>query len=415
VRGASPALPGSAVAGARPRSVVSWPSWLVALPIGLAVGAACLAAGTAGVHGVYWRGDAPSFLAVARNPLGSGHGFPGDPMAQGVAYRYGRVLLPFLGWVLALGRASRVPVALAAVYVVTFACWIAVAAEQLRRAGRRPVLAWWILALPFVPLFVFFTPTVVAEPLAGALVLLAYLFDRDGRGGWSRVAAALAILARETMAVAFLPLAWRAWRDEGRKGLVRWIATGAPYGLWACWVRVRVGHFPFLDPASNRRDAFAPPFVGWWQTLHRPLGNGQQYGLLVGLLTIAVAVWVVRRSYTNRSHTNRSATNRPLAWAALTSSALVTCYGWSVWQFPSEAMRVLAPVHVLLLVAALQSFPSHRGRRAHGPVGIDLTLEPDIDEPAVSYGPDPRGSSRTSSASRAGAPAPRARARSARP
>jgi hypothetical protein len=328
------------------RRVVAWQSWLVALPVGVVVAVVFLAAGPTGAHGFYWRGDAPSFLAVARSPFGSGRGFPGNPLQQGVAYRYGRVLLPLAGWLLALGRSTRVPWTLAAVYVASFACWIAVAAEHLRRCGRKPTLAWWILACPFVPLWLFAAPTVVAEPMAGALVLVAYLFDRDGRSGAARVAAAAAILTRETMAVAFLPLVWRAWRKEGRVGLARWMTAGVPYAVWAFWVRVRVGHFPFLDPASNRRDAFALPFVGWWETLQRPFNNGQQYGLLVGALTLAVAVTIAVRAQGYR----------PLVWAAVTSSALVTCYGWSVWQFPSEAMRVLAPVHVLLLLAAIESF-----------------------------------------------------------
>jgi hypothetical protein len=343
--------------GVRRRSVVGREAWLVALPVGLAVAVVFAVAGTSGSHGVFWHGDAPSFLAVARDPFGSGHGFPGDPLAQGVAYRYGRVLLPFVAWVLALGRSSRVPLSLAAVFVASFTGWIAVSAEYLRRCGLRPVLAWWILVLPFAPLWLFAAPTVVAEPMAGALVVLAYLFDRDGRRGWSRAAAAAAILTRETMAVAFVPLAWRAWREEGVRGVARWTATAVPYAIWALWVRVRVGHFPFLDPASNRRDALAPPFVGWWQTLHRPLDNGQQFGLLVALLTLAIAVAVATKAHGYR----------PLVWAALTASAVTTCYGWSVWEFPSEAMRVMAPTQVLLLVAALETFAPRgpaRGRAA---------------------------------------------------
>ena len=317
-------------------------SWFVALPVAVAAAAVLLAAGAAGAHGFFGHGDAPSFLAVAHHPFGSGHGFPGDPRIQGVAYRYGRVLLPMVAWVLAAGRASRVPWTLAAVCAASFGCWIALAPEHLRRVGREPALAWWMLVVPFVPLW-FAAPTVVAEPMAVALVLLAYLFHRDGRRGATRVAAALAILARETMVIAFLPLAWRAWREEGRAGLRRWAMTVVPYAIWASWLRVRVGSFPFLDPASNRRDALAFPFVGWWQTLHRPFDNGQQFGLLVGALTLVCAVVVARRAHGYQ----------PLVWAAVMSTALITCYGWSVWQFPSEAMRVMAPAQALLLIAAL--------------------------------------------------------------
>jgi hypothetical protein len=389
VHGARATLDGSQQPAAARRTVVGWASWLVALPVGVAVAVVFLLAGTGGAHGLYRLGDAPSFLAVARSPFGSGRGFPGDPLAQGVAYRYGRVLLPFVAWLLALGRSSRVPWTLAGLYVVSFTGWIAVAAEHLRRAGRKPTLAWWILACPFVPLFVFAAPTVVAEPMACALVLLAYLFDREGRHGWSRVAAAAAILTRETMVVAFLPLAWRAGRDEGRRGVIRWTTTGVPYAVWSLWVCVRVGHLPFLDPASNRRDALALPFVGWWETLHRPFDNGQQYGLLIALLTLTIAVVVVVRADGYR----------PLAWAALTASALMICYGWSVWEFPSEAMRVMAPAQVLLLIAALESYGPRRRRSS---------------SPEISCVLDLRESSRTSRASPVGVPTPSAKAHSAR-
>jgi hypothetical protein len=341
------------------KRIVGAQSWSVALPVGVAVAAVFLVAGPTGSHGLYWHGDAPSFLAVARDPFGSGHGFPGDPLAQGVAYRYGRVLLPFVAWMLALGRSARVPWTLAAVYVASVTAWIAVSAEHLRRSGRQPRLAWWILLCPFASLWLFAAPTVVAEPMAGALVLLAYLYDRDGRRRGSSVAAAAAMLTRETMAIAFLPLVWRAWREEGRRGVMRWMLTGLPYAAWTVWVRVRVGNFPFLDPASNRRDALAPPFVGWWQTLHRPLQNGQEYGLIVGGLTLCIAGFVAVRCRGGY---------RPLVWAAVCSTALVTCYGWSVWEFPSEAMRVMAPVHVMLLIAALDGFVP----RTRSPRVIDL-------------------------------------------
>jgi hypothetical protein len=121
--------------------------------------------------------------------------------------------------------------------------------------------------------------------------------------------------------------------------------------------------------------------------MHQPLTNGQQYGLLVGALTLTIAVVVVMRADGYR----------PLAWAALTASALITCYGWSVWQFPSEAMRVMAPTQVFLLIAALESFAPRSG--AEGRVSCELDL---------------RESSRTTPGSPAGDPTPSARVRSAR-
>ena len=195
--------------------------------------------------------------------------------------------------------------------------------------------------------------------LAVALVLFAYLLPRDGRDRDVRVIAALAILTRETMVLAFVPLAWKAWKSDGWRGVARWAAVGVPYLGWSLWVRFRVGHVPFLDPATNRREAVGAPLVGWFQTLQRPLGNGQQYGLLVAALTIVVAIVVVRRT------PNR---DRYLAWAALASCASFACYGWAVWEFPSEALRVMLPAQVLVIAAAFgtsrpRGQPSRRGPR----------------------------------------------------
>jgi hypothetical protein len=141
-------------------------------------------------------------------------------------------------------------------------------------------------------------------------------------------------------------------------------------------VRVRVGTFPFTDPASNRRDALALPFVGWWQTLQRPFDQGQQFGLLIALVTIVAAVVVARRAHWSS----------PVASAALALSLSAVCYGWSVWQYPSEALRVLAPAQVLLFVATL----SGSARRAD----VDTTAVDD-----VSCVLDLRESSRTTPAS----------------
>jgi hypothetical protein len=303
------------------------------------------AAGPTYGHGFYGHGDAPSFLAVARNPFGTGHGFPGDPLAQGVAYRFGRVLLPMLGWVFALGNRRAVPWSLAVAFTISVGMWVALTAELVTRADRKRVRVWMIIVCPFCAVWIA-RPIVVAEPLAAALVLLAFLAHNDGRDRETRWAAALALLARETVGIAFLPLIWRAWKTDGIRGLMRWALVGVPYIAWSIWVRFRVGNFPLLDPASNRRAAFAPPFVGWVQTLQRPFNHAQEYGLLLGALTIAAAIGVLLRTPRER---------RLFAWAALASSALIACYGWSVWEYPTEAVRVMLPTHALLIVALCHS------------------------------------------------------------
>lgn len=290
---------------------------------------------------VYRPSDAPQFLGVAQNPFGNGAHYAGQALVQGVAYRYGRIGFPIVAWVLALGRPAAARGTLAAVFVASFGAWVALAAEHLRRGGRRPRLALWILALPWMLLW-FAVPEIVSEPMAAALMLFAYLCEREGRGRPARFAAALAILTREQMIVAFIPLAWRDWKRRRWAAVRSWSLVLLPYAAWTVWVRVRIGHFPLTDPASTRRDAFALPFVAWYRTLTGPLAASQKWSVLVAFATVAlVALLVIQGKWLY-----------PITHGAVALAALSLCYGANVLRYPGEAFRILAPVQVLLVIAA---------------------------------------------------------------
>jgi hypothetical protein len=234
------------------------------------------------------------------------------------------------------------------VYVVSFGAWVALAAEHLRRNGRRPGLALFILALPFA-LLAFVQPVVVSEPMAGALLLLVYLFERDGRRRGSYVTAALLILTRELMVLALLPLIWMGWKERRFAAVRDWFLVCLPYAAWSVWVRVRVGQFPFLDPSSSRRNALALPFVGYGHIWQRPASGTQQLAIAVALLTMLAAVVVAVRGQWRF----------PLTHGALALCAIVPFLGVSVFAFLGEALRVLAPIQALILIAALD----RRGNR----------------------------------------------------
>jgi hypothetical protein len=331
----------SARGEARRPPLVARECWVVAgIAVAVVVGT-LIAVGANGKHGFYGHSDAPLFLQVARQPFGNGHGFPGKPLVQGVSYRYGRIFFPFMGWLLALGRPSAVKWTLAAVYVASFGACIALAGEHLRRGGRSPRLALWIFATPWALLW-FVLPDIVSEPMAAALLLLALLYERDGRHRSARVAAACAILTRELMIVAFIPLAWRAWKERGWRGVRDWALVLVPYLLWITWVRFRVGQFPFLDPSTSRRNALAPPLVGWYRTMAAPLDNGQGWAVLIGAATFVLVVMVALRG--NWLY--------PVTHVAVALAAMSLCYGVAVFAFPGEGIRVMVPTQILLIIAA---------------------------------------------------------------
>jgi hypothetical protein len=292
-------------------------------------------------YDMYWTGDAAYFFAVARHPFAAG-GVSAHPLMFGEAYRYGRIMYPLTAWLLAFGRPSWVAGTLLAVYLASVGAWVAFAAEHLRRNGRRPAFALWIFALPF-SLLAFFRPEVVSDPMAGALLFLVYLYERDGRTKAACVAAAMLILTREPMVVALVPLMWMGWKARRFAAVRDWALAGAPYALWLIWVRLRVGQFPFLDPAISRKEALAGPFMGYVRSWHVGADAGQQLGLVFASATLLVAGLVAVRGHWRY----------PLTHGALAVSALVLFLGVAVFRHPVEAFRVVVPIQALLLVAVL--------------------------------------------------------------
>src|SRR5262249_36229607 len=144
----------------------------------------------------------------------------------------------------------------------------------------------------------FFRPELVSDPMAGALLLTVFLFERDGRTRAACIAAALLILTREPMALAVVPMLWIGWRRRDPFALRNIAIVFAPYGLWLLWVRVRVGQFPFLDPGVSRRQALAAPFTGYVQTMHLHGNWTLAFGMVVALVTcVGAAVLVAWRGW----------------------------------------------------------------------------------------------------------------------
>ena len=100
-----------------------------------------------------------------------------------------------------------------------------------------------------------------------------------------------------------------------------------------------------IETASTRRAAFAPPFVGWVETLRAHPGVGDLLGMTIGAVTLAIAAAMAwRRAWTT-----------PAQQAAIVSSAFIVGCGRAVWQYPTEAVRVMAPAQVLLFVAIVST------------------------------------------------------------
>jgi len=315
-------------------------SILLGVAVALGAGAVLLiSAVTAGrVHML--ESDGAAFAAIARDPFGNAatiHGF--GHHIDGTAYRFGRMLVPVLAWVLAGGQPGATTVTLPIVVACGFGHSVAAAAELVQRRGRPAVLGLVVLAVPYT-FFWIRTPHLVSDPVVTGFVLTTYLLDVDGRRGGSRVGAALTILMREAAALAFLPLAWRDWKER-RRGAVRdWSLVLAPYAAWCLWLRFRTGFFPFTDPASSRQGALTLPLLGILRAYRGGAPSGPLFTLLVAAATFVVALLVARdRSWF------------PVRGGALWLTALILCYGTGVWALWGEALRVMSTAQSLLLLA----------------------------------------------------------------
>lgn len=293
--------------------------------------------------GSVYRGDPQSFRLVAEAPFGKGTQIESDPdvATHGVAYRYGRILFPVLAWMLALGRSGLVPWSLPVVGALSFAACAAVAATLCRDVSQ-PCERGLVVA--GVPTLLAATVLVYAEPLAMALMLGVFLTYLRERKGWSAVLAAGLVLSREVLVLALLPIAWSEWRSGHRSRLLLGAATAlGPFAVWASWVRIRVGEWPFLDPSESRRAAVGLPPAALLQVIRE--ANGE-VSVVVGAVllacvaggTVVVGLVVYRRIREDRL----------LAASALLLSGSGMLLGAQPYRFPGDGLRVLLPAHVLL-------------------------------------------------------------------
>lgn len=317
----------------------------VSLRLGVVVAAvvAALLALSAARHGPdhMLRSDGSSFAAVARDPFGDGHTLRSEPGHDGVEYRYGRIAFPLAAWALALGRPSLTDWTLPLVLALSYGALTAAASRFCVASGRS---AWTALVVFLAP-FLWLTlpgPFLVADPLAVALVLAAYVLFTARRGGAALAVAAAAVLTREAVLPAFLPLAWSELREGGWRRAARWLVVGVPYAGWCLWVRLRVGQFPFLDPAPAARDALGAPFAGALDALRAGSDPALPSALAMAGLTIGAAIWAWRRRPSS-----------PLRNGALCLAVVVPFLGSSAWALPGEALRTMLPVHVCLLLVAV--------------------------------------------------------------
>lgn len=279
------------------------------------------------------RSDAQHFYRVALDPLAS------DPSGfEAAAYRYGRPLYPFVAWMLALGRDQWILTTLAIVYAGSYGVLVWLGS---RLTGR----SIGALSLLLAPSVIFTAPYLVSEPFVLALVLATYLLAIRARPMAARLTGALVLLGREVAIIALVPLIAREARTRGVRKSASWLLIAVPIGIWWTWIRVRLGVWPFADPDPARSRALSLPFVGVTQafdSMSTPRG-WLVAAIAIGSVTLAGAV-TARFFWAPRS---------VLATGALSVGALLPFFGYSAWSLGGEAIRLMMPAQIFVILTAL--------------------------------------------------------------
>jgi hypothetical protein len=306
-----------------------------------------------GENGVFSISESDSyfFRLVARQPFGSTHAFAAVHQLSEAPYRYGRIGLPLLGWILALGHPSWVGWTLIAVYIASIAAIPGIAAVLLDDLGAPPAAAAVALLAPGLLLNY---GHVYADPLVIALLLLACVFEGRGRRSAALVTLAAAILVKEVAALALIPSIWSALARRDRREAARAATAVVPYLAWCVFVRGRLGVVPFLADTYSRRGSLGLPLAGIRQGLEAHTPN---IGVVTAALATTVALGLVA------SWVARGTRNGALA---LVYSLLTLCLGKNAVAYLLENARVMAVAQVFALLCIVVAISGWRRRRNRG-------------------------------------------------
>jgi len=297
-----------------------------------------------GINSYFHEGDASFFRATALDPLGTGQAFVKAGFASEVPYRYGRIGLPLLGWVAALGRPGLVPWSLVVIHLAAIAAVPGLAAVLADEYKAPPVAGAIVLLSPVL----FIREIVYAEPLLISLVLLAYILESRNSPRSALVVFAAAILVKEIAVLALIPWVWRAAKRHDLGKALAYAGTVLPYAAWCVWLRVRVGEFPFLAHTVSRTQALTWPGVG----MHRVFSERTPHHVAVISIVLVTFVLCVVGAFVARRF--------PIGMFTGALAVLTVCLGENALRFPEETLRLLVVPQVFALLSIVIAMTAGR-------------------------------------------------------
>jgi hypothetical protein len=265
------------------------------------------------------------------------------PAMDNLSYRARRILPSALAWLLGAGQ----PRFILTVYsLLNVAAWLVLAAILWRLLAVADLRGWTAWA------GVLFSAGALASVRLALTDLIALTFLAGGLLAGERArprgaigALALAVLSRETSVLGVVALLRRPWVSLAN--VLRIVAVAAPFALWLCYVRARVG------PADQG-----------WSNLTWPLaGLGEKWGASVAAAVFhgdAILAWTTLLSTLALTvqaffFLRRWQLDDPWWRVGAAYSALLLTLGTAVWEdFPGAATRVLLPLTLAFNVRAVR-------------------------------------------------------------
>ncbi|HUN07502.1 MAG TPA: hypothetical protein PLQ56_12920 [Aggregatilineales bacterium] len=286
---------------------------------------------------------------IARDPGGAA------PCQDVPAYRYQRILLPILGWVLSAGNEALIPLALIAINLTALVGSVAVLERLLvqMKVSRWHALVYGLFVGVFMSVRLSTT-----EPLAYGLVIIAIWLGMQGRTWLEPLAWLAAGLAKE-MTLIFLGAAvlHHLWKREWSRALRLALLTGIPYALWQVFLRAWLGSFGVGSGGADNTPFEIIPFMG----LIRVWTEGDfRLFLLIAAYTVPA---VILPALWGLWHTGREILRgeaHPYAFYLLANAAIMLVVPFSTYREPLGMMRFIVGLVLTVLLFGALRFP--RGR-----------------------------------------------------
>jgi hypothetical protein len=285
---------------------------------------------------------------IAFNP------FSNQPVLAGIsidqpAYRYQRILYPFLTWVFSAGNPRLIPIVFILINLVSALAITALSAAYALGQGRN---SHWSLAIGLYLGFLLSYAQDLGHTLEVLLLFCALILTRR-KDVWAAVLLALAILTRETaviLAAAVLAVAlFQRWE--------RWAVYLIPLAVFAAW-QIFVFFFWGGVPVLTRSESLVFPLGGFLPAFAYTVKVGDFFGvfMLVSVVGFGTAVLLTIR---------RSPVSMVVKLAWLIYSAMAVMMSFYVWVKFNGYLRGLAEWYFLgclILFKARVSAPAGSNR-----------------------------------------------------